>query len=73
MSGDYAAEGRPDIRFEAVADDSAASGGIEDQLMDIRATVYRDADGDAVFDADEWSCFFRTKLARFATYEAIDD
>lgn len=73
QSGDYSADGRADIRFEAVADDATLSGGIPGSLMNIEATVYVDADADDTLDADELSCFFRTKLARFNTYEELDD
>lgn len=70
-SDDYAADGHANIRFNTVADDQPASGGVAGLLMDIRSTVYLDADADDVLDADELSCQYRTKLGRFATYEAL--
>ncbi|MEQ8846334.1 hypothetical protein [Botrimarina sp.] len=70
-SGDYAADGHPDIRFETVADDSAASGGVPGLLMGVRSTTYFDDDGDDLLDPSEMRCEYRTKLGRFATYEAL--
>ena len=70
-SGDYTAEGHPSIRFETACSDDPLAGGLTDQLMDIRTTVYDDANGDDAFTSGERSCSFRTKIGKFATYEAL--
>ncbi len=70
-SGDYAADGHPDIRYDTVCTDDPLSGGLTDQLMDIRTTVYDDANGDDALTPGERSCSFRTKIGKFATYEAL--
>jgi hypothetical protein len=71
LSGDYASDGHPDIRFVTACSDEVASGGIVDTLMDIRSTVYYDANADDAWNAGEMRCTFRTKIGKFATYEAL--
>ncbi len=71
ISGDYAADGHADIRFVTICSDEVASGGIVDTLMDIRSTVYYDANADDALTAGEMRCTFRTKTGKFATYEAL--
>ena len=71
FTGDYASDGHADVRFETICSDDPSDGGISGELMDLRTTVYYDADGDNALDAGELSCSFRTKLGRFATYEAL--
>lgn len=71
-TGDYAADGHDEIRFTTTWSDDPLDGGVVDLLMDIRTTVYIDADADDTLDADELSCDFRTKLCQLATYPALD-
>ena len=71
VSGDFAADGNSAIRYVATRSDAAANGGLVNRLMHIQVTTYYDADGDDVLDADEKRCVFRTKVGKFATYEAL--
>lgn len=71
VAGDFAADGNPTIRFIATRSDAAADGGLANRLMHVRVTTYADADGDDSLDADEKRCVFRTKVGKFATYEAL--
>ena len=70
-TGDFAADGNADVRFDAVVSDDPLSCVILGALMDLQVTTYWDEDGDDTLDAGEPRCDFRTKLGRFATYEAI--
>lgn len=69
-SGDLAAEGFSSIRYTVTWSDAVASGGLLDQLIRVDSTTYLDADGDDAMDADEPRCVFRTKIAKFPSYEA---
>lgn len=71
QAGDFAADGHADIRYIANRSDAASDGGIADKLMHIQVTTYLDANGDNALSADEKSCTFRTKIGKFATYEAL--
>ncbi|QDT68587.1 hypothetical protein MalM25_15100 [Planctomycetes bacterium MalM25] len=70
-TGDFAADGHPNIRFETACSDDPLAGGLTDQLMDVRTTVYDDANGDDTLTPGERSCSCRTKIGKFATYEAL--
>ncbi|MGI9428306.1 MAG: hypothetical protein ACR2NM_06590 [Bythopirellula sp.] len=70
-SGDFAADGHANIRFSVSRSDDGSDGGISDRLMHVQVTTYHDADGDDVLDADEDQCIYRTKIGKFATYEAL--
>lgn len=69
--GDYTSDGHPDIRYTTTCSDEVVNGGIVGTLMDIRSTVYFDANADDVLSAGEMRCTFRTKIGKFATYEAL--
>lgn len=71
LAGDYSADGHPDIRFQTLTSDDPLSGGVTGVLMDLRTTVYYDENGNDALDGDELQTQFRTKLGRFATYEAM--
>jgi len=71
QAGDYAADGHADIRYTTTSSDEVASGGIVGTLMDIRTTVYYDTNADDALSAGELRCTFRTKIGKFATYEAL--
>lgn len=70
-TGDYSADGHASIRYTTSTSDDPLDGGVTSLLMDVRTTVYFDEDGDDTFDADELNCSFRTKIGKFATYEAL--
>lgn len=70
-SGNFAADGHPQVRFVAVRSDAVASGGIVDRLMHVQVTTYWDANGNNNLDASEDRCNFRTKIGKFATYESL--
>lgn len=71
VSGNYAAEGYPNLKFSVVRTDSAPEG-IPARLLSITATVWNDADNDNALDAGESRSTFASKLARNVayTYEA---
>ncbi|TWT97871.1 hypothetical protein Pla108_20250 [Botrimarina colliarenosi] len=69
-SGDYSGEGHPNIRYTTTCSDDPLDGGVVGVLMDIRSTVYDDENGDDALTTGEPKCVYRTKVAKFATYEA---
>ncbi|MCI0492520.1 MAG: hypothetical protein L0Z07_06265 [Planctomycetes bacterium] len=69
IAGDFAAEGNPRIRFIVSRSDDSASGGIDQRLMGITVTTYRDDDGDGSLDAGELSTILKTKISKLASYE----
>ena len=70
-SGDFASEGHPDIRYSVTRSDSAANGGIQNQLMNVSVTAYDDTDGDDALDAGEPRTVLTTKVSKLATYESL--
>lgn len=70
-SGSYAADGHPTLLYDTTTSDNPVDGGITDRLMDIRTTTYFDEDGSGTLTAGEPNCSFRTKLARFTSYEDL--
>lgn len=70
-SGNFATDGHPHIRYTAVRSDAGASGGIVDRLMHVQVTTYWDTNANNNLDAGESRCSFRTKIGKFATYEAL--
>jgi hypothetical protein len=71
LTGSFASEGYSYLRFRVVRSDAPADGGIVNRLMAITATVWHDADSDAVQDAGETSATFATKVARMAKYQTV--
>ena len=71
VAGDFATDGNSEIRYAATRSDAVVDGGMVDQLMHIQVTTYVDADGNDALDASEKQCSFRTKVGKFATYEAL--
>ena len=67
-NGNFSSDGHPNVKYLAVQTDQPASGGIVDRLMDIRVTVYDDADGDSTIDSDELQVVFRTKVSKLVSY-----
>jgi len=68
-SGDFTAEGHPELRFVVDRSADPADGGITDELMAVVVTVWHDEDGDQAQDADEPATSFGSKIAKMATYE----
>jgi hypothetical protein len=68
-SGDFAADGHPNIRYNVERSDSPADGGIGGRLMSVTATTYSDDDGDDSLDANEMRSSLTTKIGKFASYE----
>jgi hypothetical protein len=69
VTGNFTVDGHASIRYSAVRSDAPANGGLSDQLMHIRVTVFDDTDGDTTLDANELSVLFRTKVAKLQSYE----
>ena len=71
QSGDFAADGHPNIRYNVTRSDSAGSGGITNRLMSITVTTYNDDDGDDNLDTGEPRTVLTTKISKLANYEAL--
>lgn len=69
--GDYSSDGMSNIRFTTTCSDAVADGGVVDTLMVITTVTYLDANANDVFDSNELSCTYQTKLGKFATYEDL--
>jgi hypothetical protein len=69
VSGDFAADGHANIRYNITRSDNPASGGITNRLMTVSVTTYSDDDADDVLDANEMRTILTTKIARLVTYE----
>jgi hypothetical protein len=67
-AGDFATDGQPNIRFSVTRSDSAASGGITNQLMNVSVTTYSDDNANDVMDASEMRSTFTTKVAKSVSY-----
>lgn len=70
-TGDFATDGHADVRYTLSRSDAVVDGGMVDQLMHIEVTTYVDEDSDDLLDADEKSCYFRTKVAKMHLYELL--
>ena len=70
VSGDFAADGHANMRYVVVRSDAPASGGIDERLMTISVTAYRDDDGDDALDADEMRTVLTTKISKLTSYES---
>jgi hypothetical protein len=66
-SGNYAAEGYPNLKFLVTRTDSAPEG-ISARLLSITAMVWDDVDNDDAWDAGELRSVFASKLARNVAY-----
>ena len=67
-NGDFAADGQPNIRFSVTRSDSAVSGGITNQLMNVSVTTYSDDNGNDAMDTSEMRSTFTTKVAKCVSY-----
>lgn len=69
ITGDFAAQGYPQLRFQVARSDGSAEGGIANVLMSITATVWEDRDGNGNWGAGEPRATFASKLARNVAYQ----
>ena len=67
-TGNFSSEGRSTLKYSVVRSDQVASGGIVNRLMHIQVTVYEDANANSTADAGEQKVYFRTKVAKLASY-----
>ena len=68
VSGNFAADGQPSIRYSVTRTDSPASGGITNQLMAITVTTFSDDNGNGSMDTSEARLTFTTKVAKLGSY-----
>lgn len=69
ISGDFASDGHPSIRYAGTKSDAVIDGGIVNQLMHIQITVFDDSDDDDTLDSNELRVDYRTKVAKLNSYE----
>ncbi len=67
-TGDFSAEGYPNLQFEVERSDSGGDGGISDELMAVTATAWDDLDGDLSLDNDEPAVVLGSKVAKLTSY-----
>ncbi len=70
-TGDFATDGFSNLRYLVTQSDAVADGGIVDALMHVQVTTYVDENNNDALDSTEPQCHFRTKIGKFASYEAI--
>jgi len=68
IGGSFSADGYPNVRYTGTKSDAIADGGLVNQLMHIRVTVYDDANVDAALGAGELRVDYRTKVAKLNSY-----
>jgi hypothetical protein len=68
-SGDFAADGHANIRYNVSRSDAPVDGGINDRLMSVTVTTYSDDDGDDAMDAAEMRITVTTKIGKLVSYE----
>lgn len=68
-SGDFASEGRGDLRFVVVRSDDSDQGGIPSALMAVTSTVWQDRNGNGAIDANEPKVSLATKVGRMESYQ----
>ncbi len=69
VTGDFASDGHPNLRYIATASDLSANGGLVGQLMHVGVTVYDDTNSNSTPDSQELQETYRTKVAKLNTYE----
>ncbi len=69
VSGNFSADGRPELRYVVVRSQSPVSGGITNRLMTVIATVWSDENGNNLQDAGEPSITLSSKIAKVVSYE----
>ncbi len=68
LNGNFAADGQSRIRYIVTRSDSAANGGITNQLMAITVTTFSDDNGNGSMDTSEARLAFTTKVAKLGSY-----
>jgi hypothetical protein len=68
LTGNFASDGQSSIRFNVTRSDTAANGGIPNQLMVINVTTFSDDNGNATMDSSEARLTFTTKIAKLTSY-----
>jgi hypothetical protein len=69
VTGNFASDGQSSIRFSVTRSDSAGSGGITDQLMNVSVTTFSDDNGNSTMDSSEARITLSTKVAKLVSYE----
>lgn len=69
ITGNFAADGHPSLRYVLTRSDDPASGGLTGRLMHVQVTMFDDVNGSSTLDANELAVRFRTKVAKLLTYE----
>jgi hypothetical protein len=68
-AGDFAAQGRPELRFAVTRSDAAADGGLPGRLMAMTVSVWNDRDADGAQDAGEPVVRLATKMAMITSLQ----
>ena len=68
-SGDFTADGHPELNYFVQSSEDPADGGITDRLMSITATVWNDEDSDDFLDTGEAAVSFSTKISNMSVYQ----
>ena len=69
ISGNFSSDGYPNVRYTGTKSDLVANGGLVNQLMHLRVTVYDDANANSTLDSGELRVDYRTKVAKLNSYE----
>ena len=69
VTGDFAAEGQPQLRFSVATSDAVAAGGLVDRLMAVTSTVWQDTNANSVHDSGEPYVTLASKTAKMAVYQ----
>lgn len=68
LTGNFASDGQSSIRYSVTRSDTAANGGIPNQLMVITVTTFSDDNGNTTMDTSEARLTFTTKVAKLTSY-----
>jgi hypothetical protein len=68
LTGNFAADGQPSIRFSVTRSDAVVDGGIVNKLMVVSVTTYSDDNGNNVMDTSEARTILTTKIAKLTSY-----
>ena len=69
VTGNFAAEGQPQLRFRIVTSDAVAAGGLVNRLMAVTSTVWQDTNGNSAQDGGEPYVTLASKTAKMAVYQ----
>jgi hypothetical protein len=68
ITGNFASDGQPSIRFMVTRSDDPADGGIVGKLMAVSVTTYSDDNNNGVMDSSEAHTTMTTKIAKLVSY-----